>query len=242
MHPWKQFLRFLLLVQASSAFTVQRSTLLPDSVATHNSRNEILKEIPFRRKGPVHFSTTADQGESDFQSSVVEDASLKSENAKDLGSDGKANTSNVDSGTAAPNIRSLPWSDVQDWALRDNLPRYIRRLPGEQPKTYALWRTMLQDVPELSGYPIDFLQTKCEPLVGESSSQTKTNSDDSETKSSATKRKKLEGVPEMLPYLDNFYFEPSGGLSGQVRYGRKILHSSKTRDNTSAFGSNPSKP
>ena len=235
MHPWKQFLNFLLVVQASNAFTVQkRSTLLTGAdsfqAATLNGRNLLSNDFTFRRKGPVHSSTTAHQDESDLQSppSVVEN--VQSE---------KANTSNDDSGTTTP-MRGLPWSYVQDWALRDNLPKYVRILPGETttpPKTYALWRTMLQEVPELSGYPIDFLQTKfaSQPLSSSSNSE-------ASSKNTATK---LDQVPEMLPYLDNFYFEPSGGLSGQVRYAHKKNGNTYTRQKIvtrSACHLDPSKP
>lgn len=103
-----------------------------------------------------------------------------------------------------PKVKSLPdmpWSDFHSYALRDNLPRYTRVLPGETPKTYALWRTMLQEVPELSGYPIEFLREKF----------TSREKDGSEDNSAVLK------APEVLPFLDSFYFEPSGGLSGQVR-------------------------
>ena len=100
----------------------------------------------------------------------------------------------------------LPWADFHEWALRDNIPKYTRILPGVTPKTYALWRTMLQDVPELSGYPISFLQEKC------TQKSNATSSDSSK-----------QEIPDVLPYLDNFYFEPSGGLSGQVCMSLSLL-------------------
>lgn len=93
--------------------------------------------------------------------------------------------------SAVPN---MPWSDMHAYALRDAIPRYTRVLPGKTPKTYTLWRTMMQDVPELSGYPIDFLKEKC-----------------------TSKDTEVASAPEILPFLDDFYFEPSGGISGQVR-------------------------
>lgn len=99
----------------------------------------------------------------------------------------------------------MPWSDLHSFALDDNLPRYTRVLPGKTPKSFALWRTMMQDVPELSGYPIQFLREKLE-----------------------------EEAPEVLPYLDEFYFEPSGGLSGKV-YGVAGLKDG-TKIETSSVG------
>lgn len=95
-------------------------------------------------------------------------------------------------------LPDMPWSDFHAFALRDNLPRYTRVLPGKVPKTYALWRTMMQEVPELSGYPISFLREKC--------------ARDKENASG----KNCPEAPNVLPFLDYFYFEPSGGLSGQV--------------------------
>lgn len=96
---------------------------------------------------------------------------------------------------------TMPWSDIHAWALRDNLPRYTRFLPGNTPINCALWRTMMQEVPELSGYPIEFLREKCEGKVGE-------GGDEANNAGSS--------APGVLPFLDDFYFEPSGGLSGQI--------------------------
>ena len=62
---------------------------------------------------------------------------------------------------------AMPWSDIQNEALRDNIAKYTVMIPlkaedkskeGEQSQVFALWRTMLKDVPEIAGYPIDFLQ------------------------------------------------------------------------------------
>jgi hypothetical protein len=73
----------------------------------------------------------------------------------------------------------MVWSEWQDWALCDNLPKYLITIPPpdvtmmttaaaddndhvahQRPKTrqYALWRNMLRDVPELSGYNVAFVR------------------------------------------------------------------------------------
>lgn len=132
----------------------------------------------------------------------------------------------ANSGTAPNNekkVPEMPWSDLHAFALRDNLPRYTRALPGKTPQSYALWRTMMQDVPELSGYPIEFLREKSvSALSGEG------------TESSSEKKSSETSAPDVLPYLDNFYFEPSGGLSGQV-YGVAGLKDG-TKIETSSVG------
>jgi hypothetical protein len=96
----------------------------------------------------------------------------------------------------------LPWTDFQDWALRDNIAKYVVSIPrkgASAPETYALWRTMGREVVELSGYPIEMLQQMCTLQLrteGENALPAKT--------------------PASLPLLDDYQFEPSGGLSGKV--------------------------
>jgi hypothetical protein len=117
----------------------------------------------------------------------------------------------------------LPWSDIQEWALRDQFPRYTVQIPvwtGDNPydqgyetdrtaaasaapamKVYTLWRTMSQEVTELTGYPIPFLQERLQAVKVDDSG--------------------APGAPgtvlpssEILPFLDEF--ESAGGLSGRV--------------------------
>lgn len=107
---------------------------------------------------------------------------------------------------------AMPWSEFHHYALSDNLPKYTRTIlvaTGDSitttsPRIYALWRTMLQEVPELTGYPISFLREQYSlPTTADSSDEQQDQS-------------KSKTAPEVLPFLDHFYFEPSGGLSGQV--------------------------
>jgi len=118
----------------------------------------------------------------------------------------------------------MPWSDVQDWALLDNLPKYTITIPLENSvpgknsaMVVALWRTMLSEIPELAGYPIDFLQEKCQEHIS--------SEDESITK-------RLQMTPQVLPYLDDFSFAAAGGVSGKV-YGIPGL-ADGTRIETSA--------
>jgi hypothetical protein len=101
------------------------------------------------------------------------------------------------------NELDMPWSKFQEWALRDNLPRYVVAIPvgtrGRQ-KLFALWRTMSREVTELSGYPIEMLQEMHTRQL-----KHKENSDAA-----------LPITPDVLPVLDEFKFESSGGLSGCV--------------------------
>ncbi len=119
---------------------------------------------------------------------------------------------------------AMPWSEVQDWALRDNLPKYTIMVPLESSNNiasrpegntlvFALWRTMLNEVPELAGYPIDFLQEVHAQQVSHN-----------ETRMLVT--------PQLLPYLEDYSFAAAGGVSGKV-YGVPGL-ADGTRIETSA--------
>jgi hypothetical protein len=110
---------------------------------------------------------------------------------------------------------SMPWSQNQEWALRDNLPKYTVMVPmtrGDGKNTasvVALWRTMLKEVPELAGYPIDFLQER------HAEDQETTTSDNDET--TTTFSSLLGGeTPALLPYLEDYEFAAAGGISGKV--------------------------
>ena len=216
MHQWKRFALCVYFAQAS-AFTTQRNPLkVPSgplefpSVGVSSVKNDIAtRRLSF---APPLISQTKDafnfrrrKGRKICSSATVDQDEAEGQSTSDTPPNGAKKD---DDNSKMP--RSLPWSEFHDWALRDNIPKYTRILPGETPKTYALWRTMLQEVPELSGYPIDFLQTKfaSKPLK---------KADQKTTGSNATRATAPETVPEKLPFLDNFYFEPSGGLSGQVR-------------------------
>ena len=120
---------------------------------------------------------------------------------------------------------SMPWSDVQDFALRDHLPRYTIMIPlnkkskkedSSSTTVYALWRTMLKEIPELAGYPIDFLQ-------------------DMHARQNKEENTKSNTTPGLLPYLDDYEFAAAGGVSGKI-YGVPGL-ADGTRIETSAVSS-----
>lgn len=102
---------------------------------------------------------------------------------------------------------SLPWEDFQEWALRDNVDKYVVSVPrpgASKPHLYGLWRSLSREVVELSGYPADHLRERYE-------AQQKQNEASTDRMSSSQKP-----IPDILPLLDEYEFEPSGGLSGRV--------------------------
>lgn len=100
----------------------------------------------------------------------------------------------------------LPWSDLQEWALRDQLPRYTVQLPVSQDgqptmQVYTLWRTMSQEVTELTGYPLEFLRRRAQ----------------NDNNGNNYNNNAIDTVcGQVLPFLDDFLFENAGGLSGRV--------------------------
>jgi hypothetical protein len=97
----------------------------------------------------------------------------------------------------------LPWTDFQDWALRDNILKYVVSIPrkgADKPERHVLWRTLSREVLELSGYPVEMLQEKYRQQLAEEGGS------------------KLTGytMPQALPLLDEYEFRPSGGLSGRI--------------------------
>lgn len=226
-------LPFFLLLGHAAAFTIQTTLGAQKNAPALFWRESKSNNYYQRRKGgiPVLASAAAANNENKQSNS--------NNNVDDLSSDLKANGDDVfvkdafeeeeddDDNDDDDSRLDMPWSNFHDWALRDNLPRYIRILPGKKPRTYALWRTMMQDVPELSGYPIEFLQKKyaAKPRQQrkESNGTTKDDDDDDDTTAETKKTQRVASskpgtVPEVLPYLDNFCFENAGGLSGQVRW------------------------
>lgn len=91
----------------------------------------------------------------------------------------------------------MPWSDVQEWALQDSLPKFtvtiVPSVAGGTPKRYAMWRTLTREVPELAGYPVPFL-----------------------LKMHRRSSKRDGGTPGFLPMVDDFEFTPNGGVSGRA--------------------------
>ena len=99
----------------------------------------------------------------------------------------------------------MPWSNVQEWALQDNLAKFTVIIPppvtGGKARRYAMWRTLMREVPELAGYPVPFLLKMHQRSL-------KKKSTDSNTRE--------EGTPGVLPMVDDFEFISNGGISGRA--------------------------
>lgn len=90
----------------------------------------------------------------------------------------------------------MPWSDSQEWALLDNLPKYVTFIGTRR---YARWRTLTREIPELAGYPATFLHRMHQS--GRSISE--------EDEDGA-------GTLGILPMLDDFEFSLDGGMVGKI--------------------------
>jgi hypothetical protein len=115
----------------------------------------------------------------------------------------------------------LPWGPKQEWALRDNISKYtVYLLPSvsieqeedelsqrstkpQQSSTLVsivLWRSLLREVTELSGYDISTVKSRYHLL---------------------TTTSKMDFPPPiqsdiLLPFLDQYEFQIHGGVSGLV--------------------------
>jgi len=105
----------------------------------------------------------------------------------------------------------MPWGEQQQWALRDNIHRYLVEIPqlayenekGQPESTYALWMALTRDVIELAGYDIEFIRKKYkETMAGFEH---------------PSKIKLPSSPPKSLPLLDQFDFQPNGGVSGKIQ-------------------------
>lgn len=104
------------------------------------------------------------------------------------------------------NNNKMVWTEWQDWALCDNLPKYLVVIPpsevvaprGGRRQQFARWRSMIQDVPELSGYNVAFVRQK----YAQQQQQKLRNI--------------VDDVPALLPLIEQFEFEPNDGISGTV--------------------------
>lgn len=86
--------------------------------------------------------------------------------------------------------------------MKDHLEKYTVQVHIQNEEdgkdtlqVYTLWRTLSNDVTALSGYPLKFLVERYQEMRDEI---------------------KIETSTEILPYLDGFFFEPNGGVSGRA--------------------------
>lgn len=104
----------------------------------------------------------------------------------------------------------MPWSELQEWALRDNLAKYTVQVHITEDngrdvlRAYTLWRTLSNEVTALSGYPLQFLVDRYQEISIGPNDEAKTGV------------VLVETSTEILPYLDGYTFETDGGLAGRV--------------------------
>ena len=182
----------LLLVPS---FTSSRSLLQLDRRGSHTSKTLL----------QMTASASSFSSESDGPSSSSSSSSVRGETSTDM-SEPKPTTSNNEDDKL-----DMPWSEVQEWALDDNLPKFTVIIPnngsGEKSRRYAMWRTLTREVPELAGYPIPFLRQMHQRLL------LKKDNDDTNKSSSPLY---IVETPGVLPMVDMFEFASNGGIAGQA--------------------------
>lgn len=105
----------------------------------------------------------------------------------------------------------MPWSDVQASALHDKVSRFTVQVPkssdnrsdnkdsaADTMRCVVLWRNLIYDTPALAGYPIETLIQQLRILSEKKEFPLHVN------------------YEEVLPFLDAFEFEASGGMSANV--------------------------
>lgn len=126
--------------------------------------------------------------------------SLSASSNSDLDSDIELKQKPSDSASLQNGVNDMPWGEHQEWALRDNISKYLITISSYdedeeddnvERHNFALWRSMIRDVTELTGYPVKFVQ--------------KMHSRQSPGTAS----------PGLLPFLDQFEFTEKGGIQGR---------------------------
>jgi hypothetical protein len=103
---------------------------------------------------------------------------------------------------------TFPWGPKQEWALRENVSKYtvfllhptppLKQSGTQQTVEIILWKSMLREVTELSGYDITMLQGQYQSWISSSNQNTSVRSE------------------ILIPYLDQYEFQTHGGVSGLV--------------------------
>jgi hypothetical protein len=134
-------------------------------------------------------STSSDNSNGSITSSVAETSSSSSSTSLD----------EREKDETTPRV----WSEWQEWALQDNVPKFLITIPQPQstvvdpPQKFILWRNMVRDVPEFNGYTAPLVRSMYVKR------RRKVDSEDAD-------------VPPILPLIEQFTFEPNRGMSGIV--------------------------
>ena len=120
----------------------------------------------------------------------------------------------VTSGSANP-----PWAEPQRRALAENVGKYSLFLQddkGQTPVKAIRWYSMAREVPELAGYPVTFLREMYSDQVSTSREATGRKANESASDTTEGKMTVPNTVPSILPFLDEYDFTSTGGMTGRV--------------------------
>lgn len=160
---------------------------------------------------------------------------LEFQSQPNLQNDRLADTSSAypQSSPSHRNSRKLPIdnriNDLQMMALKSKISKYMtispRTLttetnsPEKTKRIIVLWRNLLNDTPELTGYPIHFLSEKMKSIMRNldlSSNQTTTTLSSTEMTLQHVSKDAEIDWDFVLPYIDAYTFEVGGGVTGLV--------------------------
>ena len=185
---------------------VDASQLLLPSFASSTTLPKLDRQDKHTSKTLLQMTASASSFSSESDGLGSSSSSVRGETSTDM-SEPKPTASNNEDDKL-----DMPWSEVQEWALDDNLPKFTVIIPtngsGEKSKRYAMWRTLTREVPELAGYPIPFLRQMHQRLL--------LKKDTDNTNKSSSSSSYIVETPDVLPMVDMFEFASNGGIAGQA--------------------------
>ena len=185
---------------------VDASQLLIPSFASSTTLPKLDRRDKHTSKTLLQMTASASSFSSESDGLGSSSSSVRGETSTDM-SEPKPTASNNEDDKL-----DMPWSEVQEWALDDNLPKFTVIIPkngsGEKSKRYAMWRTLTREVPELAGYPIPFLRQMHQRLL--------LKKDTDNTNKSSSSSSYIVETPGVLPMVDMFVFASNGGIAGQA--------------------------
>eukprot|EP00814_Leptocylindrus_danicus_P020449 CAMPEP_0116006932 /NCGR_PEP_ID=MMETSP0321-20121206/2011_1 /TAXON_ID=163516 /ORGANISM="Leptocylindrus danicus var. danicus, Strain B650" /LENGTH=327 /DNA_ID=CAMNT_0003475557 /DNA_START=40 /DNA_END=1020 /DNA_ORIENTATION=- len=128
----------------------------------------------------------------------------------------------------------VAWSQFQDWALMDNLPKYMidtnyfsskkskknssrtANNNNKERQPAARWRSMVREVPELTGFDVELVRRRYSKLLLLEQNTVDPENQDVDSSSNPKNKKTppTSFLPDILPLLEKYSFEKEGGLSG----------------------------